>query len=564
MKDKVIALNSGGFDSIVLIYHLKNSGLEPISLFFNYGQKNLEQERECARRVCDKLEIEHKEINIPPLDWSSSSLLSDGEDQYIELRNLIFLSYASSLAESLKIREVYSAIIDCKSNTYKDTSEDFINNAHDFFKSLDIGIYFPFMYRDKVWLAYEARKYGIQPDDYFTCNVPISNEGEVKPCGECGDCIVLGILEEQVLNDYIPIHAWFSGGLKPNDKFDKMFIENKVSELRVLHNNSCQFKCNHCFYGFEETKSPMYDLDEYIEMIDKIIDETSISNIHFSGKEPLYNKDIFKVCKHLKENHPKITYDLVTNGLNITKYLEDIKNSGVSKVMLSTDGILSDGKLRPESKYIEENIKLLQSIGIPLEIFVDITERNIHTILDDIKYLSEELSIKEILVRPVIPIGNGKDLTYITKLKSFADFYERLCEETEDLDAHISVGVNTGYVKYYLKDSSYGLIHEDIQYISKTTNDSMTPTVSLRPEYYCGVYESTLTLTPDGYLLGCATEVSSPHYDKLSSGRVTKDSDIRSLIKEGRLKTLKRMRNNVNEQGEYEIPSCYHSNYEIK
>ena len=50
-RKQIVALNSGGYDSVCLIHYLletEYSGEEIVSVFFNYGQRNLEYERECA------------------------------------------------------------------------------------------------------------------------------------------------------------------------------------------------------------------------------------------------------------------------------------------------------------------------------------------------------------------------------------------------------------------------------------------------------------------------------------------------------------------------------------
>ena len=96
MNEKVIALNSGGFDSVVMLHRLViDDNKDVISLFFNYGQRNSAKERECARKVANNLGLEHIEIDLPPINWSASSLYDSTQDstnQYIEMRNLIFIS----------------------------------------------------------------------------------------------------------------------------------------------------------------------------------------------------------------------------------------------------------------------------------------------------------------------------------------------------------------------------------------------------------------------------------------------------------------------------------------
>ena len=99
---KIVVLNSGGFDSIVLVNYVCNifPYSEVHSLHFNYGENNLEQQNRCVDKVCDKLGIVNKKIELPKFDWTTSEFYENGEyhydKQYLEYRNLIFLSYAIS------------------------------------------------------------------------------------------------------------------------------------------------------------------------------------------------------------------------------------------------------------------------------------------------------------------------------------------------------------------------------------------------------------------------------------------------------------------------------------
>ena len=60
---KVIALNSGGFDSVVMINDLLSYDYEVVSLFFNWGQPNYELEKLCAEKIGARCS-EHIEVNI--------------------------------------------------------------------------------------------------------------------------------------------------------------------------------------------------------------------------------------------------------------------------------------------------------------------------------------------------------------------------------------------------------------------------------------------------------------------------------------------------------------------
>ena len=120
----ILFLNSGGFDSVVLAHYLKeeNPNAEILGLFFNYNQLACAKERVCAEKVCSKLNYKFKEIKLPTFLWTNSEFYKNqqyknNESVELEYRNMIFFSYALSIAKSLNCSKVYSAIL--KSQGYR-------------------------------------------------------------------------------------------------------------------------------------------------------------------------------------------------------------------------------------------------------------------------------------------------------------------------------------------------------------------------------------------------------------------------------------------------------------
>lgn len=128
---RIVVLNSGGFDSTVLTHTVakryKDNDVEIISLFFDYHQNSLQWERACAYNTCMKLGLTWKVINLPHFNWVDRDKL---ESSFVEYRNLIFLSYASSYAKSKNAEEIYVAFIDMGSKKYyyHDSSPQFYKN----------------------------------------------------------------------------------------------------------------------------------------------------------------------------------------------------------------------------------------------------------------------------------------------------------------------------------------------------------------------------------------------------------------------------------------------------
>ena len=145
-RKQAVVLNSGGFDSVCLLHEVVNSYYyqdQVLSVFFDYGQVNVEQERKCARNVAYKLNVKHMEVKIAPISWSDSCMYSKGDNEYLEMRNLIFLGYATSIAERVKATDIFMAVL--YGGTYSDTKSEFIEAYHNLLQVNGMNLVTPFI-----------------------------------------------------------------------------------------------------------------------------------------------------------------------------------------------------------------------------------------------------------------------------------------------------------------------------------------------------------------------------------------------------------------------------------
>lgn len=200
-KIKVVALCSGGFDSVVMLNDLARNHLYDVYvLFFDYGQNNLQQEEHWAGYWCEKLGVQNGEIKLPNFVWAKSTLTdskvedyTDLKAQYVPMRNMIFASYALSFAESIGAKQIFMALLG--GGTYPDTTEDFLYSLNEIAGDVGISFVAPFIKHDKTYLISRALEYGLVdvgefglPEvKFFSCNTPVNGQ----PCGKCPDCIAI-------------------------------------------------------------------------------------------------------------------------------------------------------------------------------------------------------------------------------------------------------------------------------------------------------------------------------------------------------------------------------------
>ena len=193
MGERFLPLNSGGFDSVVMAHRVRQ--LYPNAhltvLCFNYGQRNIVHEVNKSSACAEEIGAWYRFVVLPQFDWTNGDFYkgtADTAKQYLEYRNLIFLSYAASIAESLDCTKIYMATHCFPNGGYKDGNNEFIDGFNKTIAQSGIQVVTPFAYVYKEDLMYIAKELGITRDKFFSCNNPKPN-GE--PCGECGDCKVI-------------------------------------------------------------------------------------------------------------------------------------------------------------------------------------------------------------------------------------------------------------------------------------------------------------------------------------------------------------------------------------
>ena len=210
-----IVLCSGGLDSVVTGHYVKKTlGYEKgIILFFNYGQKSLERERECSKKCAKDLDYDFMEIELPELSKLSPSLINVGgkvkklsrEDLkdtkeeskkfYVPFRNTAFLVYALALAESLFIKNkwIYKIFLGFKnegSESYPDTTEEYVKEMNRLMNVASNGkfvINAPMIKKDKEDIVKLGDSLDVDFKETHSCYV--SN-------GACGSCLACMLRKE--------------------------------------------------------------------------------------------------------------------------------------------------------------------------------------------------------------------------------------------------------------------------------------------------------------------------------------------------------------------------------
>lgn len=207
MKSAIV-LCSGGLDSVVTAHYVANK-LKYNSiyfLFFNYGQRSLEQERKFSKICAETLHADWKEIRIDALSNFSESAINKKKDVpesddlsttvdessywYVPCRNLLFLSFAISFAESLFLedtisRDIFVGFKNDGEETFPDASIEFVKHVNKVATCAkgDIKIIAPLLDKDKEDIINLGQKLEVSFEKTFSCYVGTKNH-----CGKCLAC----------------------------------------------------------------------------------------------------------------------------------------------------------------------------------------------------------------------------------------------------------------------------------------------------------------------------------------------------------------------------------------
>ncbi|MBS3781377.1 MAG: 7-cyano-7-deazaguanine synthase QueC [Candidatus Thermoplasmatota archaeon] len=219
---KAVVLLSGGLDSSTTLGIANEEHEELHALTFLYGQKH-EKEIKSAKKLAEHYSVkEHKFLDIPLSEIGKSSLLEGGEEipeqergeigeeipsTYVPARNIIFLSYALSYAESVEADAIYigatardySGYPDCRPEFFETFEKMAEKGTKRGIEGDPVQIRYPLIDKTKGDIVLKADELGVPLHLTWSCY-----RGGENACGKCDSCkLRLKGFEEAGLEDPI-------------------------------------------------------------------------------------------------------------------------------------------------------------------------------------------------------------------------------------------------------------------------------------------------------------------------------------------------------------------------
>jgi 7-cyano-7-deazaguanine synthase len=198
---KVIALVSGGMDSVAALYQAHRTYGLVGALSFHYGSKHNDREIPFAEQHCRTLGVPHQVISLSFINTlfksdllQSGGAIPDGHYQeasmkqtVVPFRNGIMLSVAAGFAESVGASVLVIAAHSGDHAIYPDCREEFMQSMSE---AIRLGTYDgveilrPFIHLTKAQIAARGHSLGIDFTQTWSCY----KGGEIH-CGTCGTCV---------------------------------------------------------------------------------------------------------------------------------------------------------------------------------------------------------------------------------------------------------------------------------------------------------------------------------------------------------------------------------------
>ncbi len=199
---KALCVMSGGMDSTLSAYMMKQSGYEIIALHFNYEQRTQKKELECFHKICKDLDVKEKYIlDLDFFKQLGASALTDKSIKvpttgvadgvpvtYVPFRNGIFLSMAAAIAEKEGAIVISIGVVEEDSSGYPDCRESYIKSMQE---SINLGtkdetnieIKMPLVHLQKSQIVQKALELDVPLNLTWSCY-----KNEDKACGVCDSC----------------------------------------------------------------------------------------------------------------------------------------------------------------------------------------------------------------------------------------------------------------------------------------------------------------------------------------------------------------------------------------
>lgn len=177
-----------------------------------------------------------------------------------------------------------------------------------------------------------------------------------------------------------------------NDLIDMLYIE---------YTKKCNSKCTTCNYWYNKHEEIIINDDEILNLISKLKD---LKVILFTGGEALLRaKELFGLARKIKKDFPNIELRILTNGLLVNKYINEISEL-FDTVVYSFDACNREmyKEIRGVDAFdiVVDSIKEIKKKNKKIRLRCMVLDKN-YKYLEEIIKLASDLEVNQISFLPV-------------------------------------------------------------------------------------------------------------------------------------------------------------------
>lgn len=172
---------------------------------------------------------------------------------------------------------------------------------------------------------------------------------------------------------------------------------------------------------------------------DNLISSSKLWNkglkIALTGGEPLLKPELWALVDYLKSFNTNL--NLISNGTLVSKYISDIKHSGLKEFYISLDGITkeSNDSIRGKGSFKKaiEGIEALKSQSFSVVIMFTLLKRNLPEAMELFGF-AKELGIDGYIIERFFPLGQGKKyLKEVVSGKELNSLYQHIFKQVGEI-----------------------------------------------------------------------------------------------------------------------------------
>jgi MoaA/NifB/PqqE/SkfB family radical SAM enzyme/SAM-dependent methyltransferase len=154
---------------------------------------------------------------------------------------------------------------------------------------------------------------------------------------------------------------------------------NQLKECWFHITDTCNLSCRHCLFG----ASPAKTRTLAPELLDSAVQQALVLGCRlfsFTGGEPFLYPDFLPFLRKLLLENREVHAAVLTNGMLLDKYLEELSTLDRLHLQVSLDGLeKSHDRLRGSGSYrkLMKNLMSMKAAGIPFTLSVAISSENI-------------------------------------------------------------------------------------------------------------------------------------------------------------------------------------------